>query len=96
VNDVVPIFIPPHSSHLVQPLGLSLFSVLKRNMKKINKADINTHERQTLDLSVILQAFQGAATTQSIVTSFHRVEIFLEKTKIMYNGHEIGYPMCQR
>lgn len=33
-NNIHPIFLPAHSSHVLQPLDLSVFSVLKQNYKK--------------------------------------------------------------
>jgi hypothetical protein len=34
-NDIIPICMPPHSSHLLQPLDVSCFAVLKRQYRQL-------------------------------------------------------------
>jgi hypothetical protein len=36
-HDIIPVFLPPHSSHLLQMLDLSLFGITKRMISRLNK-----------------------------------------------------------
>jgi hypothetical protein len=34
-NNIIPVYIPPHSSHLLQPLDVSCFAVLKQQYRQL-------------------------------------------------------------
>jgi hypothetical protein len=39
-NNIIPVYIPPHSSHLLQPLDVSCFTVLKQQYRQLVKQRI--------------------------------------------------------
>jgi hypothetical protein len=86
---VCPVFIPPHSSHLVQPLDLSLFGLMKKSISKINTgAKCNV---QTKHIVRIIAALQSAAVWTNVVATFRAAGISLID---VLDGQKILYPLC--
>jgi hypothetical protein len=84
-----PIFIPPHSSHLVQPLDLSLFGLLKKRIAKINNAA--RCNVQTDHIVRIITALQSAAVTVNVVATFRAAGISLID---VVDGRKVPHPLC--
>ena len=72
-NDIVPICMPPHSSHLLQPLDVGCFSPLKRAYGRLveNKARLGFNHIDKFDfLEAYPQARTGAFKADTIKNSF--------------------------
>jgi len=72
-NDIIPICMPSHSSHLLQPLDMGCFSPLKRAYGHLveNKARRQFNHIDKFDfLEAYLQAHTEAFTTENIKNSF--------------------------
>jgi 4-hydroxybenzoate polyprenyltransferase len=69
-NNIHLIFLPPHTSHVLQPLDLSVFSPLKRSYRKylnnINSWTESTIVGKQLMLACLLKARREAVTAQNI------------------------------
>jgi hypothetical protein len=74
-NQILPIFLPPHSSNQLQVLDLSVFGVTKRIITRINCLEaVNV---QSKHISDVVNAFFAAAIPINIVKSFRRAGISL-------------------
>jgi hypothetical protein len=72
-NDIIPIYMPAHSSHLLQPLDIGCFGVLKRAYSKVVEAQARLN-RVRLDKTDFLEAYRTARTDafkpETILNSF--------------------------
>jgi hypothetical protein len=93
VNDVVPIFLPLHSSNQLQPLGLCVFGLTKLGMAKINKAAGNV---QTIHIAKVIDAFHSAANAGNIMSAFRNAGISLTPVTVTgpLDGLQKPYPVC--
>jgi hypothetical protein len=87
---IAPIFIPPHSSHLVQPLDLCLFGLMKQRVAQINKAQ--SCNVQTQHIVRVVNAFQSAATTCNVIATFRNAGISLMQRRDERSMST--YPVC--
>ena len=72
-NDIIPICMPPHSSHLLQPLDVGCFSPLKRAYGRLveDKMRLGFNHIDKLDfLEAYPQARMGAFKAETIKNSF--------------------------
>ncbi|KZT51130.1 CENP-B protein [Calocera cornea HHB12733] len=72
-HDIIPLCLPPHSSHLTQPLDISLFGPLKRAYSdKINNLVRGgvTHIKKDDFFPAFRAAFQVAFKEQNIKSGF--------------------------
>jgi DDE superfamily endonuclease len=72
-NNIIPICMPPHSSHLLQPLDVGCFSVLKRAYGQLieNQARLGINHIDKLDfLAAYPQARESAYKAETIQNSF--------------------------
>ncbi|CDM38452.1 Probable transposable element [Penicillium roqueforti FM164] len=58
-NDIIPICMPPHSSHLLQPLDIGCFAVLKRSYGRLVETIIR-HRINHIDKLDFLEAYPSA------------------------------------
>jgi hypothetical protein len=72
---VIPVFIPPHSSHLLQMLDLSLFGITKRAISKLNK--YRKKYVQMEHIADVVEAFLKSASPRNIVKSFQLAGVSL-------------------
>ena len=79
--------IPPHTSHLLQPLDLVLFGAFKNKIK--NTVMISPMTAQSNQIITMFSAFQSASTISNVIASFKRSGIISKTTKIPQNY--IGY-----
>jgi hypothetical protein len=76
-NNVTLMFLPPHSSHFLQCLDVSLFGIVKNNIRKINKTeDVNV---QTSHIIQVLNGFMSAATPTNIIKSYRNSGLSLRR-----------------
>lgn len=83
---IIPVFIPPHSSHLLQMLDLSLFGVTKRAISRLNKC--RKRYVQMEHIADIVEGFLKSASPRNIVASFQMGGISLtlnEDLKVFVN-----------
>lgn len=78
-SDVHLFILPPHSSHLIQPLDVSIISPFKESMncemhKYLHKHPNNVITRQLLP-SLISTAYKSSMTTQNIMSGFRKTGI---------------------
>lgn len=72
-NNIILIYMPPHSSHLLQPLDISYFLVLKQSYSRVieNKARLGFNYINKLDfLAACPQARNEAYKSVIIINSF--------------------------
>ena len=71
-------FLPAHSSHLLQPLDLSVFAQLKRKYSREIKPSAPEAGGDLFLKNVLcsLRAFESAVSTSSIIAGFNRVGLF--------------------
>jgi hypothetical protein len=72
-NDIILLWMPPHSSHLLQPLDVGCFSPLKTAFSKQNQTLIRNyifHIRKEDFLATFQTAFQAAFTRNNIQAGF--------------------------
>ena len=75
------LFLPPHSSHITQPLDLNLFSSLKKKyINELKKNNINnfTNNKSLKNLISILKAFHDSVCPSTIISSFRRFGLSLK------------------
>jgi hypothetical protein len=65
---IIPLFIPPHSSHLLQMLDLSLFGVTKRAISRLNKC--RKRYVQMEHIADIVEGFLKSSSLGNVVASF--------------------------
>jgi hypothetical protein len=72
-NDIITLCMPPHSSHILQPLDIGYFSPLKagygKQIENMMRANI-THITKEAFLSAFYKAYQAAMTKQNIQGGF--------------------------
>lgn len=72
-NDIIAICMPPHASHLLQPLDVGCFSVLKRlyggAVSTMMRNGVNSIDKEDF-LELIADARKGASKTSTIQNSF--------------------------
>ncbi|RYC77643.1 hypothetical protein BFJ63_vAg19483 [Fusarium oxysporum f. sp. narcissi] len=72
-NKIVTLFMPPHSSHLLQPLDVGYFSLLKRaygrEIEHLMRCSI-THVSKTEFFPAFYAAFQATMTEKNIMAAF--------------------------
>jgi hypothetical protein len=92
-NNVVPIFLPPHSSNQLQPLNFCVFGLTKLGMAKINKAVGNV---QTIHIAKVIDAFHSAANAWNIISALRNAEISLTPVTVVdpIDGLSKPYPVC--
>jgi hypothetical protein len=74
-HNVLPIWLPPHSSNQLQPLDLCIFGVTKRFLCRANKLEkVNL---QTGHIVNILESFMTAAIPRNIIAAFRNAGISL-------------------
>ena len=72
-NDIVLMVLPPHSSHLTQPLDVGVFGLLKTMMASALQPLISTEIHRIIKaewLSAFVEAHEGAFSTQNIQAGF--------------------------
>jgi hypothetical protein len=94
---IIPVFIPPHSSHMLQMLDLSLFGITKRAIAQLNKR--RKRYVQMKHIADIIEGFLKAATPGNIVASFRKGGISLVRddhqrifTKVTPDTGVLGRP----
>ena len=78
-NNIVLMVLPPHSSHLTQPLDVGVFGPLKTLMASALEPLISTELHRILKaewLSAFVEAHDGAFSVQNIEAGFHGTGIF--------------------
>jgi hypothetical protein len=74
-NNIKFLFLPPHSSHQLQCLDVSLFGITKREISSCNRKDnLNI---QTSHIIKVASSFVRAATPNNITSSFRNAGISL-------------------
>jgi hypothetical protein len=93
-HNLIPIFIPPHSSHQVQPLDLCIFGVTKKLIGRLNR--LEKMNVQTAHVAQIVNSFLAAATPSNIVETFRGAGISLVVDLIddPKDGQRKPYPVC--
>jgi hypothetical protein len=72
-NRVVPFYLPPHSSHLLQALDVSLFGITKRLLSRANRMEaLNV---QSGHIAGIVCSFMSATTPLNVIQTFRRAGI---------------------
>jgi hypothetical protein len=72
---VVAIYLPPHSSHILQTLDLSIFGITKRLLSRANKMEkLNV---QPSRIAGVVNSFMSAAVPHNIIQTFLRAGISL-------------------
>jgi hypothetical protein len=74
-ENIVPIFLAPHSSDQCQPLDLLIFSLQKLFIQRIRPAKDST--TQTKEIIKILDSWQQATTPSNITASFKRAGLLV-------------------
>jgi hypothetical protein len=74
-NKITFLFLPPHSSHQLQCLDVSLFGITKRHVSSYNRKDILNI--QTSHIIKVVSSFVQAATPNNITGSFRNSGISL-------------------
>lgn len=69
---VQPIFLPPHSSHLLQPLDLLIFALMKREQDETVISGMHPKSKQ---IAKMLTGYQKACTPANITAAFKRAGI---------------------
>jgi hypothetical protein len=67
-HEIIPIWLPAHSSNQLQPLDLCLFGILKRLISRLNK--IESVNIQSDHIARVYCSFFSAATPMNIIKSF--------------------------
>jgi hypothetical protein len=75
INNIEPIFLPPHSSNQLQPLDLCLFGVTKKLIQRVNQ--LETINLQSYHIVRIVNGFMSASVPLNIVESFANAGISL-------------------
>jgi hypothetical protein len=74
-HNIVPVFLPPHSSNQLQPLDLCIFGLAKAYIGRVNKFEkVNV---QTDHILRILKGFHNAASPPNITATFRNAGISL-------------------
>lgn len=72
-NDIIPLYLPPHSSHLAQPLDVGIFSPLKRaygdQISRLIRLRI-THITKDEFFPAFKAAFNAVFTEQNVKGGF--------------------------
>jgi hypothetical protein len=93
-NKIIPVCMPPHSSHLLQPLNVGCFAVLKRHYGQLVEQQIRlgfNHIDKIDFLTAFPQARTMAYKAQTIRNSFVRRQFRCSGCGI--EGHKITrYP----
>lgn len=95
---IIPIFMPAHSSHLVQALDLVIFQSMKQNMKRYRK-DPKLSEMDNRILKMF-DSIERAAIRTNILSAFERAGIVvgrdgnikIEKGKVLEQEHVKSLP----
>ena len=66
-NNITPVFIPPHGSHVFQPLDRCMFAAFKQ---KLRTAVVGDFDKQTRRLLKILDSWEKATKTNTLLASF--------------------------
>src|SRR5437763_16223615 len=77
-NNIVLMVLPPHSSHLTQPLDVGVFGPLKTLMASALEPLISTELHRILKaewLSAVVDAHDGAFSVQNIEAALHGTAI---------------------
>jgi hypothetical protein len=74
-HDIIQVFLPPHSSHLLQILDLSLFEITKRMISRLNKRQKKYVQME--HIADIVEAFLKSSSLRNIVKSFELAGISL-------------------
>jgi hypothetical protein len=77
-NHLQLLYIPPHSSHFLQCLDVSVFGLTKKSISDLNK--IENANVQTKHIVKMVNGFLAAATPPNIVKSFKNSGISLART----------------
>src|SRR5438270_6191523 len=78
-NDIVLMILPPHSSHLTQPLNIEVFGPLKQLMASALEPHLSTQLHYMINvewLSPFVEAHKGAFSAQNIHGGFCGASIF--------------------
>lgn len=81
-HGIIPIFLPPHTSHMTQPLDLGIFGVQKR-YSKYEKGDDDL-ATITNQIKRILNSWHKATTPENIVSAFRAagITVFLNNDEL--------------
>jgi hypothetical protein len=77
-NNIILMILPPHSSHLTQPLDVGVFGLLKTLMASVLEPLVSTELHRMLKaewLSAFVQAHDSAFSIQNIKTGFYTAGI---------------------
>jgi hypothetical protein len=74
-HNIIPCYIPPHSSNQVQPLDLCVFGVTKRLMTRLNKMD--KENIQSVHAGKFVSAFHSTCNRVNVIASFRKAGIVL-------------------
>jgi hypothetical protein len=94
-NNVLPIFLPPHSSNQLQPYDLCVFGPAKLGAAKMNQAICHV---QTIHIAKLIDAFHSAPNAWNIIGAFRDGGIIFRHAKssnhsypdVATTGHQLG------
>jgi hypothetical protein len=91
-HNIVPVFLPPHSSNQTQPLDLCAFGVTK-TLVRFNSFAKN--EVSYSHMGLVLEAFYRAAVPSVVTASFRSAGISLRIQKAGPRGAQFAYGLCE-
>ena len=86
-NKIICLCLPPHSTHLLQPLDVSVFGPLKQNYKKLlaEKTRFITYNINKVDfISLIQQARWQDITSQNIQSAWRATSLILYNLAVIF------------
>lgn len=88
------IFLPPHSSHITQPLDLVIFSIQKKLTTTRRQMDVILGQQADC-IRRIIQGLEQASTTNNIVAAFENAGIIRTYTKDMCESFNDSMPLAR-
>ena len=86
-NNITIITIPPHSSHLLQPLDLGIFGIVKGTLQRISAPNfLKLHSARIVN---IIDAFRKSTTRRNIISAFQQAAIF----SVYINEFNLCFPV---
>jgi hypothetical protein len=91
-ENIIPLYIPPHSSNQLQPCDLCLFGLTKRQIIRINK--LPEGNAQSLHIAKVICGYLIAATPINVVQSFRNAGISLRLDGVILKA-EVSIESCR-
>ena len=88
------IYLPPHSSHLTQPLDLVIFAIQKKHTTTNRQMNVML-SFQADSIRRIINGLQIASTTENIVSAFESAGIVRTYTKETCNNFNCSMPLAR-